>query len=70
MFLVCRVVEGVKLLTVPSVLAVVAEPALELRVRASGLMPNVAWVSRVSPEASKTFARPGALAPALVVTTA
>ena len=27
MFLVCRVVEGVKLLTVPSVFAVVAEPA-------------------------------------------
>jgi hypothetical protein len=60
----------VKLLTVPSVFAVVAEPALELRVSASGVSPSVAWVSRVSPEASKTFASPGALIPALVVTTA
>jgi hypothetical protein len=70
MFLVCSVVEGVKLVTVPSVLAVVAEPALELRVSASGLTPREAWVSSVSPEASKTFARPAAPVPALVVTTA
>ena len=70
MFLVCSVVEGVKLLTVPSEFAVVAEPAVVLRVSASGLMPRVAWVSSVSPEASKTFARPAAPAPVLVVTTA
>ena len=69
-FLVCRVVDGVKLLTVPSVLAVVAEPAVVLRVRASGLMPRVAWVSSVSPAASNTFARPAAPEPVLVVTTA
>ena len=61
MFLVCSVVDGVELLTVPSVLAVVAEPAVELRVSASGSMPREAWVSRVSPAASKTLARPGVL---------
>src|ERR1700758_4186199 len=66
MFLVCRVVDGVKLLTVPSVFAVVAEPAVVLRVRARGLMPRVAWVRSVSPEASKTLAKPGAPAPVLV----
>ena len=69
MFLVSSVVEGVKLVTVPSVLVVMAEPAVELRVCARGFIPNAAWVSRVSPAASKTFARPGLPAPALVMTT-
>ena len=69
MFLVSSVVEGVKLVTVPSVLVVVAEPAVELRVCARGFNPKAAWVSRVSPAPSKTFARPGLVAPALVITT-
>ena len=49
---------------------VMATPAVELSVTASGFVPNEAWVSRVSPEASKTFARPGKFGPAVVVTTA
>ena len=68
-FLVSRVVDGVKVLTVPSVLAVVAEVPVELRESANGPLPNNAWVSSVSPEASKTLARPGEVVPAVVVTT-
>ena len=67
-FLVCRVVDGVKVLTVPSRLAAVAEAPVELRVSASGCEPRDAWVSRVSPEASKMLARPAVPEP--VVTTA
>jgi hypothetical protein len=69
-FLVSRVVDGVYVLTVPSVLAVVAEVPVELRERASGPLPSNAWVSRVSPGASKTLAKPGKVVPAVVVTTA
>ena len=69
MFLVSKVTEGVKVLMVPSVFAVVADEPLALRVTARGLMPSEAWVSRVSPAASKILASPGVFGPELVVTT-
>ncbi len=57
-------------MTVPSELVSVTEEPDELRVDARGPAPRLAWVSRVSPDASKMLAKPARLVPPLVVTTA